>query len=369
LLETFSTTGFRNLAPQTLFFPPGLTLLLGENGAGKTNILEGIAVLAGRSSFRQSRLSEMVRADEDAFHLRGTLQTGQGQEELRVEWCRGGARSFERRKLRSHAGEAAELLPAVFLAPEDRALFEGAPSVRRRSLDRLAVSLFPLAHEDYTRFHRSLAQRNALLASGNPDAAALEAWTEEFVRCAQRVLDRRKAVLGIWQSHFSRIFSGAGPLSGLAVRYRSDAADSGSEDTLRAQAAALRRSELARGHSLFGPQRDDLEFVRDGRLFAPCASSGEIKKAAFFLRISEGVAVAEVRGLLPLYALDDFDADLSPRAAESLLGAVPEGAQTLLTTARPEAVSFCPRPPDRLYEVDGGTAAPEPARQQLRKTG
>lgn len=366
MLETFSATGFRNLAPQTLFFPAGVTLLQGENGAGKTNILEGIALLAGRASFRQARLSDMVCGD--GFRLRGAVRAPAGLEELEVAWSRGGARSFERGRRRSSAAEAAAVFPAVFLAPEDRALFEGSPSVRRRSLDRLAMTLFPPAHEDYVRFHRSLAQRNALLASGSPDEAALESWTEEFVLCAGRVLERRKSALRAWKGHFERVFARSGPLAGLTIRYRSDAGGiEASEDAYRSQAGRLRRAEIARGHTLFGPQRDDLEFWRGERPFAIAASSGEIKKAAFLLRISEGEAVAEQRSILPLYALDDFDADLSASAAQSLLAAVAPAAQVLLTTARPEAASFCPRPPDLLYEVAGGRA--QPAREHLRKTG
>ncbi len=285
-----------------------------------------------------------------------------------MEWSRGGVRRFERGRRRSDAGEAAETLPTVFLAPEDRALFEGSPSVRRRSLDRLAMALFPPAHEDYARFHRALAQRNALLATGSPDGEALESWTEEFVACAGRVLERRRRALETWKARFDRVFARAGSLAGVSFRYRSETGVDGTpEEPYSARAAAVRRAEIARGHTLFGPQRDDLEFVRDGRVFAISASSGEIKKAAFLLRISEGEAVAEERSILPLYALDDFDADLSAEAARSLLAALPRGAQVLLTTARPEAASFCPRPPDLLYEVAAGRA--EPARGHLRKTG
>jgi DNA replication and repair protein RecF len=366
LLETFSATGFRNLAPQTLFFPAGVTVLLGENGAGKTNILEGIALLAGRSSFRQARLSDMVAGD--SFRLQATVATEAGPERIGLSWSRGGVRHFDRGGRRCEAGGAAAVLPAVFLAPEDRALFEGSPSVRRRSLDRLAVTLFPPAHDDYARFHRSLAQRNALLAAGGGEAGTLESWTEEFLRCAEIVRQRRMAALSMWQAHFARAFAGAGTLAGLSLGYRTEVPgeDGGG---YRGLYARVRRAELAHGHTLFGPQRDDLEFLRDGRPFASAASSGEIKKAAFLLRFSEGAAVAEQHGALPLYALDDFDADLSPGAAETLLSTIPEGAQTLLTTARPGAISFLPRSPERLYEVAGGRAAATSARQQLRKTG
>lgn len=367
MLETFSSVGFRNLEPQTLFFPDGITLLLGENGVGKTNVLEGIALLVGRSSFRQARLSDMARGE--GFRLAGAVCGAGGREEIQLFWEKGHSRAFRRNGGPAAAGEMGEVLPAVFLAPEDRGLFEGPPAGRRRFLDRLAIGLFPLAHEEYSRFHRAMAQRNALLAAGVRSDEDLDTWTEEFLRCAVRVAKRRRAALELWQSHFSRIFRAAGPLSGLRLLYRSETAAGDPAELYRRQATALRRQEKARGHTLFGPQRDELEFRRDGRLFALSASSGEIKKAAFLLRISEGEAVAAQRGILPLYALDDFDADLSPAAAESLLSVVPPAAQMLLTSARPEAVSFCPRHPDCLYEIIAGRAVPEGKREYLRKTG
>jgi DNA replication and repair protein RecF len=344
-----------------------VTVFFGENGAGKTNFLEGLALLGGRPSFRGARPSEMGAGER--FFLSARIARAGAADDVGVEWCAGGRLACALRGRRVGPASLVEAFPGAFMAPEDRSLFEGPPEGRRRFLDRVAVSLAPAALAEYSRFHRALGQRNALLVSGGADQA-LEAWTEEFVGCAAAVSERRRHALAIWAEEFRRALPPSGPLSGISLSYSPDGDEAPSRETYRRQALRLRDAERRRGHTLFGPQRDDLSFQREGRPFARSASSGEIKRAAFLMRLSEGKAVAAERGLTPLYALDDFDADLSPAAAEALLACVPAEAQVLLTTARSEAIGFCPRKPDVLYEVSEGRAARFSTRlRPLRKIG
>ncbi len=366
MLETLHSNGFRNLTPDGLSFSPGTTLLFGENGEGKTNFLEAAALLSGRNSFRGATSSEM--SSGGAFSVHGRVRTGDGFESLSAEWSPGKARSHQRNGKKADFAEAGTVLPAVFLAPEDRALFLGSPTVRRKFLDRLAVTLFPAAVADYRRFHRCLEQRNALLAAS--DHSSLEAWTEQFIAAAAQAAVRRLAALESWRNHWERLLSRAGALSGIEMKY---AGPTGcAEEITRAYSEMHRRvsrTERDRGHTLFGPQRDGIEFERGGRPFGASASTGEVMRAAFLLRLSEGQTVAAVRGFIPLYALDDFDAELSPGAAESLVAELPPSAQVLLTTAHPETVALCPRKPDLTYEIVRGRAIPQARRENLRKIG
>jgi DNA replication and repair protein RecF len=362
LLESFSSTGFRNLGSGTFFFAPGITLFSGENGAGKTNIVEAIAVLSGRPSFRNAEPREMAR--ERSFFLHGTVRRESGKDEVAAHWMVGRPRQFARNGEKAGFSEIGEVLPAIFLAPEDRALFLGAPSARRRFLDRLAVTLYPAAVESYDRFRRALAQRNALLSAPTPGRDELDTWTEEFIRCARDVAVRRRAACAEWQGRFSARLATSGSLSGLRAQARGEPVE---EYPRLARALASRERE--RGHTLFGPQRDDLEFTRGDKSFEGTASTGEIMRAAFLLRLAEGETVASVRGATPLYALDDFDAELSPAAAESLLANLPGDAQILLTSAHPDAAARCPRRPEALFEVVDGEAYPRPMKENLRKIG
>ena len=362
MLESLSSTGFRNLGSLPFSFSPGVTLFSGENGAGKTNVLEAIAVLSGRPSFRNAEPREMAR--DGSFFVRGTVARESGKDDLGVHWSAGRPRQFTRNGERAGYAEAGEALPAIFLAPEDRGLFLGAPAVRRRFLDRLTIAVFPGASETYDRFRRALAQRNALLAQASPDAGALDAWTEEFIACAREVAARREAAGALWRERFGKYLSGSGALSAVEAKPTGE-----SPEDYPKLARERSRRERERGHSLFGPQRDDLEFTRGGRRFGETASTGEIMRAAFLVRLSEGETVAAARGAVPLYALDDFDAELSPGAAESLLARLPEDAQVVLTSAHPDAAERCPRRPDAIFEMRDGAARPRAMKENLRRIG
>ena len=366
MLETLQTIGFRNLTPDGISLSSRTTLFFGENGEGKTNFLEAVALLSGRNSFRGATSSEM--SSGGAFSVRGSVRAESHIESLSTDWSPGRARTHQRNGKKADFTESGTVLPAVFLAPEDRALFLGAPAVRRKFLDRLAVTLFPAAVGAYRKFHRSLEQRNALLAAG--ESSGLEAWTEQFIVAAAEAASRRLAALESWRTHWNELLSRAGALAGITLNYEGpsgpaeEIAGSYRRDFLR-----VSRLERDRGHTMFGPQRDRIEFERGGRPFGASASTGEVMRAAFLLRLSEGQTVAAVRGVVPLYALDDFDAELSPGAAESLVSELPDHAQVLLTTAHPETVSRCPRTPDLTYEVVRGRAVAPARREHLRKIG
>lgn len=362
MLESLSSTGFRNLGALPFSFSPGVTLFSGENGAGKTNVLEAIAVLSGRPSFRNAEPREMAR--EASFFVRGTIARESGKDDLAVQWSAGRPRRFSRNGEPATYAAAGEALPAIFLAPEDRGLFLAGPSLRRRFLDRLTVAVFPGAVETYDRFRRSLAQRNALLAQPAPDPGELDVWTEEFIACAREVAARREAAGALWRERFAARLEGSGSLEELMTAPSGESP----EDYPRLARERARR-ERERGHTLFGPQRDDLEFTRGGKPFGTTASTGEIMRAAFLVRLSEGETVAAARGAVPLYALDDFDAELSPGAAESLLARLPEDAQIVLTSAHPDAGERCPRRPEAIFEMRDGAARPRAMKENLRKIG
>jgi len=367
LIDTLSSAGFRNLDSQALAFAPGLTLLVGDNGEGKTNVLEALCVLSGRPSFRGATPAEMAAGD--TFWVRGRILGPSGQDGLSMEWIAGKSRVFRRGEKAISFARAGRLFPAVFLAPEDREIFLGPPGVRRRFLDRLAVSLFPAAAEEHRQFRRALDQRNAAIAQASP-SDAMESWTEELVRRGAAVRARRHEALHAFSEPFCDLLDRAGSVSGLEMAYSGapGPAEEAEEHYAR-EARRLRSAETSRGHTLFGPQREDLVFTRSGRPFAASASSGEVLRAAFLLRLAEGRAVERTGGETPLIAIDDFDADLSPRSAEALLAEVSPLAQAVLTTTRPEAAACFPREPDAVYRMEGGRAVARPTRATLRKIG
>jgi DNA replication and repair protein RecF len=325
---------FRNLSPDPVFFGSGLYVVAGENGQGKTNLLEAAALVCGQRSFRRAAPASCA-PDGEAFSISAEIAGGTGLTRVAVEWARTGGRRFFRGEKSSSFREVSESAPAVFLAPEHRDLVAGSPEARRRFLDRLVLSCRPAAGEDLARFVRALTERNALLsrAPGKGPAAPeeIEAWTEELAIAGAAVRRHRAEALSEWRRFFEPLAAEAGPdYAGVRADYP---AGEETAEELRSACERMLAAERRRGHSLCGPHRDDLVWTRRDRNFSVEASSGEIHRTAALAKLAEWHAVERARGEKPVFAADDFDAGLSPTSVEALLAALPPAEQTILTTA------------------------------------
>ena len=371
-LSEISNQGFRNLSSDPVLFGAGVTLITGENAQGKTNLLEAAALVCGQRSFRGATSAAMAR-DGEAFAITGVFETPRfagstsATERLTVSWSRAEGRQFCRGEKAASFREVSSLAPAVFLAPEHRDLLLGAPSARRRFLDRLVLGLKPAAGDDLGRYGTALRERNALLArarrSGPGERVAapgeLEAWTEELSVAGAAVRRHRRAALGLWMEEFEPLAREAGEAyQGVRAEY---SATGDSAEELRAACQKLLPLERRRGYSLAGPHRDDLVWTRNGRPLAEEASSGEVARTVALVKLAEWSAVSKATSEPPLFAADDFDAGLSEGWVEEFFEALPADAQVLLTTAAPPARYARPSRPAAVLEMRRGSALPQPA--------
>lgn len=340
-LIELASRGFRNLAPDVVSFGSGWNLVVGENGQGKTNLLEAVALVCGQRSFRRASPVEMS-ADGESFRVGARVRRGFATEDLSVEWSAGVGRRFRRAGKEISFRDASSLAPAVFLAPEHRALLAGPPEERRRFLDRLVLGARPAAGADLVRYERALSERNALLARMQPfrrgehaypgmppGKAELEAWTEELALAGEAVRRHRREALRLFGEAFSELSQDAGPeYSAISLSY---SVEEGSE--LKKTLEELLSVELLRGRTLAGPHRDDLVWGRAGRPLENRASAGEIHRIVTLAKLAEWRVVRDAAAEPPLFGVDDFDAGLSARSLDGFFAGLPEGATVILTTA------------------------------------
>lgn len=363
-LAEITPHSFRNLSQETVAVAAGVTLIVGENAQGKTNFLEAVALLSGQRSFRGAAPAAMA-PDGDSFCVSGVLRREFEAARLAVSWSRNGGRRFLLGEKPATFREASALLPAVFLAPEHRELVTGQPAVRRRFLDRLVLGLLPAAGDDLARYGRALASRNALLSRlrdrrGAVEADELSVWTEELVSAGTALRAHRRQALAAWGAFFAELCRQAGPgYAAICAAY--DAPETA--ERLRRDCERLLPAERRRGHSLAGPHRDDLVLARAGKPLAATASSGEVHRVAALAKLAEWHAVAAAAGEPPLLGVDDFDAGLSPAAAQAFWEALPSSAPAILTTASDPA--RWERRAAALYEMRRGCARTARARRAV----
>jgi DNA replication and repair protein RecF len=301
--------------------PDGLITVVGPNGEGKTNLLEGMFFLFSLASPRVSANMPLVREGAAAGYARGEVASLGGAVLVEVEIPSQGAsrvkvnRSPVRRKR-----DLKRQVRAVFFGPDDLDVVRGDPSQRRRFMDEALTGLWPLKESLITAYDRALRQRNRLLKEweGRGAPPGLEAWDEELVQAGSALLRARAEAIARLAPHASHEFEWLAGY-GLACDHAPSVwSDDDLDGAFRARLAERRSDELVRRTSLVGPHRDDLTLaVRDlgARSFA---SHGESWAAALCLRLGLAKAIAEEIGEPPVLLVDDPFSALDPRRRDQV---------------------------------------------------
>jgi DNA replication and repair protein RecF len=385
-LEHLSLTDFRSYAQVELALEPGVTVLVGSNGIGKTNLMEAIGYLATLSSHRVSSDGPLLRFGMDRALVRARLVRGGQTTVLELEI--NASRANRGRINRSNPVRARDLLgicQTVLFAPEDLALVKGDPANRRRFLDELLVSLVPRHSATRTDYDRVLKQRNALLKSARAGKftagheATLDVWDQHMARAGAELLHARlelverlrphlakaygqltdgsKQAEAVYQSTLQNLmdddgapdFGAGGTEAGRGEAGTGDnpagsddlrqlSVDELTERYVRAFAAS-RRKELERGISLVGPHRDELGLSLGGAPAKGYASHGETWSMCLSLRLASYYVMlddARTGGSAPILILDDVFAELDVQRRRKL-AAIVSGAEQVLVTAAVDA--------------------------------
>ena len=336
---------FRCFSELDLAFGPGLTVLYGANGQGKTSLLEAVSGVARARSFRGVAYGALVRAGFERAIIRAEVVTGARQQLFEAEVRAAGRnRILCNKQPVSRARDLTGLLRVTAFSPDDLALVKEGPSQRRDYLDELLAMLAARYDAARTDYERVLRQRNALLRVGMRDehaAATLDVFDEQLVQAASELVRGRL-----------RLAARLAPAIDLAYRtlaeadapvtasYEAEWAGGplserdaeGMEERLRAALAARRRNEIDRGLTLVGPHRDEWALAINGLDTRTQASQGEQRTLALAMRLAGHAVVTELTSTAPVLLLDDVFSELDAARARSLVHNLPHG-QTLVTTA------------------------------------
>lgn len=347
VLRTLALRDFRNLSRLDLAFPAAGVAIVGENGQGKSNLLEAIYYLHLLRSVRGARDVDVVRFGAPAFYIAARADGGANH-----ELSAGFERAGRRKRVKLDGAEPQRLsdalgaLPCVLFSPADVDLVAGAPSARRRYLDiLLALSSRPYLAA-LQRYRHALAQRNAALRDalrgGGPKGEQRVAVWEAPLAEHGAVLWRERVT---WTSdaspRFAAMCTAIGEQSPVGMRYATtlepSSWDTGDVALTLARALEEKRGlDIRRGLTHAGPHRDDLTLTLDGRELRAFGSAGQQRTAAIALRLLEGETLRERLGAAPLLLLDDPFAELDVRRSARILELLAEHGmgQTLLTVPR-----------------------------------
>ena len=336
-VEEIELTNWRNLEKVKLCFPEKVSVVVGDNAQGKTNFLEALFLLARGTSPRRAKDEEMIRWGEDFSYLKARFREENlyftrevvVRKEGRKEWKRDGKR--EARKT---------TLPVVAYFPHDREIVEGPPQERRDFLDEAISFLYSPYSRWLREYEKLLYRRNFLLREG-ASQDVVEVYGERLVNRGAQIVETRLRYLRQFvpslQSFYHRL---SGENTSLSVVYHSLGYrwEEGVEEGLRRAKEKTQEEEREKRVTLFGPHRDDIVFLLQGREARGFASQGEKKRMAVSLRLAETALMRSIYRREIVILVDDIFSELDRKRRHLLWQEIGSKGQIFLTTTEEEEI-------------------------------
>lgn len=355
-LERLEARGFRNLVPQCWQPGGGRHLVLGDNGAGKTSLLEAIYLVATTRSFRTHQLAECARHGEASFSLDVRVD-GDRRADLGFAWGREEGPSRRVDDKRTSLADHLAVLPILAWTRDDAGVLTGPPADRRRLLDRGVVGSRPQTLNVIVRYRRALRAKRDLLLRGR-GGAELATWNDLLAVAAYELARLRadyvEALEGALAAVLERNPFG---IPTVSLRYRSSPPEAleGSE-AIRAAIEAHVQEEQRTRRTLVGPHRDDLVIRWGGKPLRQVASAGERKALGLALLAAQGDVLAS-RRRRPLILLDDADTELDAHRLGVVWSSFDPRTDILATSNRPTV--WASLDVARRWRCHGGEVVPE----------
>lgn len=357
MLQHLVAREYRNFASLDVAIPASGLVIVGENGHGKTNLLEAVAYLALLRSFRGARDADVIRFGAPAFHVRATLSAPSAWHTVSV----GYERATRKKRTTLDGVEQARLtnalgaLPSVEFSPADVSLVAGAPGERRRYLDVMLALSSPAYLQALQQYRAALMRRNAALRIAQRDGgrgdhdARVSVWEPAMSEYGGFIVAARHAFVQEHAERYMQLCTAIGERQGAVLRYTSVGGDNGDalatsssaqSESLTRAFAQQRAAEMRRGVTLAGPHRDELHLQLGGRDLRTFGSAGQQRSAAIALRLLELATLRAAIGHAPLLLLDDPFAELDLGRAKRVLELLDDAgaAQVLLAVPREEDI-------------------------------
>ncbi len=343
-IRRLKLTEFRNIKSTELIFDPGKNLIYGPNGAGKTNILEALFYAGAGRSFRTHLDENLVNTESSYFRIEAEGKIGPHEVliELGVEPGKQKVIKVNSAPIRK-LGQLYEYFRLVEFSPYDLEIVNGSPSVRRRYISITISQLDPGHISVLSDYHKTLAQRNALLKSFDGEIrltssqeASLSVWDDKLALSAVEIHRSRKAYIekiAELSADFYRQISGTD--EDLQIEYDpSPRLDKYTEENLCLKWASRREREIALRQTMYGPHRDDLKFAVDGLEAKTAASQGQIKSAVLSLKLAHFEYLKERLDRVPIVLLDEIYSDLDSNRLNFIIAQLPKLGQVFIATSK-----------------------------------
>ena len=337
LITNLNLTNYRSYSTLDLSLNEGISIFVGKNGEGKTNIAESILYLTFLNSHRASGNTPLVKLGNQSAYIRAKVKYPEREilVELEINSEKANRAKVNQNPVRSQK-EIFGIVQTIYFSPEDLDLVRGDPSERRRFIDQLLTLRSPRIAGVITDYDRAVKQRNSLLKT-RASSDALIPWDKQVAELGGELISLRMKALGELKPIFNNIYKDISETKPAEILYKSSIENpslEASENTNKIMERLInnRGVELERGLTLTGPHRDDLTLMLGDHLVKGYASHGESWSIALALKLST-YQLLKSDGLSPILILDDVFSELDEDRREKLAQIAQSAEQTLITVA------------------------------------
>ncbi len=329
--ESLHLWRFRNYASVSLKFSPYLNLIRGGNAQGKTNLLEALYFLCTGRSFRTQEIRDLIPYENPYFHLEGHFYKDGVSQVLKASFDGQVRKLHYNETVRSSFSFLLGLLPCVLLSPQDLVLVTGSPQERRRFLDLYLAQTDPLYTYHLGRFLKAVKQRNILLKTRREES--LEMWEKTLAHSACFLTKKRQeAVLSLEPLAQKSLHALSSGEDHVEMHYHSTLDAPFSVEAILEKYKKMRKKELACAATLYGPHRDDLILLLNGKPAKNFSSEGQKRSLVTALRLAEWQELKKFTGYPPILGIDDFGIHLDTRRYHLVQKSLTGLGQVFLTT-------------------------------------
>jgi len=337
LITNLALTNYRSYSNLDLALNPGISIFVGKNGEGKTNIAESILYLTFLSSHRVSSNAPLVKLGSQSAYIRAKVKNPDRDilVELEINAEKANRAKVNQNAVRSQK-EIFGIVQSIYFSPEDLDIVRGDPSERRRFIDQLLTLRSPRVAAVISDYERAVRQRNSLLKSrANNDSLA--PWDKQVAEFGGELIALRIAVLKEIQPIFNAVYKEISSTKAAQIIYKSsieEPSEVAAENTQKIFDKLInnRGAELERGLTLCGPHRDDLILMLGDHQVKGYASHGESWSIALALKLST-YQLLKSDGLSPILILDDVFSELDEERRDHLANIAKTAEQTIITVA------------------------------------
>lgn len=351
-LNSIMLKGWRNYKEEKVNFPSGISLLLGKNGQGKTNLLEALCFLSRGLSPRTAKNEELINWQSKYFYLKGAMGPEGKNRTIEIGGARDGRRAYKVDGIpRPRLAEVSGVLNTVFFMPEDLFLVKGGPVNRRRFLDLELSQASKTYRSALGNYKKYLRERNALLKSRVQDTILFQVLTEKLAEFAGPIAAQRADFLQklsiLARLNHRKLSANDEELN---LQYCGSIAPGLSQQTILSKYAELRPAELKYRTTLLGPHRDDFIFSLNGAELKSYGSQGQQRTAVLSVKLAEIELIKAETGAFPLLLLDDVFSELDEERKAMLLDYLTNRVQTIIASTEP----LPPQPGVKQFLVEAG---------------